>query len=192
MFRLKTTLKAKIQVKLELFLRLLPAYSLFFIALFIIGILYKNLLGVVFLFIAFATLRYKYNDSITYHNDSNKKCIALSILLFAIASIPLIVFPIKISILMFLPIAVGITWLLYEFGIKKKLEKSVNEVKPFNLDTCTKSELILHCKEHNYNELKTEIAIKFFIDKEKPREVWLWLCETQEDPMGWDSIRTLK
>jgi len=45
---------------------------------------------------------------------------------------------------------------------------------------------------HNYNELKTEMAIKFFYDKEKPKDVWLWLCETQDNPVDWESVKKIK
>ena len=55
-----------------------------------------------------------------------------------------------------------------------------------------KDEVIAKCKAKGYNELKTQMAIKFFVDKEKPREVWLWLCETQENPISWDSVKNLK
>jgi hypothetical protein len=55
-----------------------------------------------------------------------------------------------------------------------------------------KDEIIAKCKELNYNELKTQIAIKFFVDKEKPKDVWLWLCETQDTPYEWDYVKNLK
>ena len=55
-----------------------------------------------------------------------------------------------------------------------------------------KDELIHKCKALKYNELKTQIAIKFFVDKEKPKDVWLWLCETQEIPYEWDYVKNLK
>lgn len=55
-----------------------------------------------------------------------------------------------------------------------------------------KDVVIEKCKARNYNELKTEMAIKFFVDKQKPKDVWLWLCETQENPMSWDSVKNLK
>lgn len=55
-----------------------------------------------------------------------------------------------------------------------------------------KDKLVARCKALGYNDLKTEIAIKFFIDKEKPKDVWLWLCETQDFPMSWDSVKNLK
>lgn len=62
----------------------------------------------------------------------------------------------------------------------------------FDVQLSEKEQLIALCKKHNYNPLKTEIAVKFFIEKEKPREVWLWLCETQDDAMEWDSVKKLK
>ena len=55
-----------------------------------------------------------------------------------------------------------------------------------------KEELIDKCRQLKYNSLKTEIAVKFFIDNEKPKDVWLWLCETQEHPIEWDSVKKLK
>ena len=55
-----------------------------------------------------------------------------------------------------------------------------------------KDKLIALCKLNNYNELKTEMAIKFFYDKKKPKDVWLWLCKTQDNPIDWDSVKKLK
>ena len=46
--------------------------------------------------------------------------------------------------------------------------------------------------EVGYNELKTEMAVKFFIDNEKPKDVWLWLLETKKSDIEWDSVRRLK
>ena len=72
-----------------------------------------------------------------------------------------------------------ITWLVQDVI---NIKKSLNE----------KDNLIARCKDLNYNELKTQIAVKFFIDKQKPKDVWLWLCETQDNPMSWDSLYNLK
>lgn len=52
--------------------------------------------------------------------------------------------------------------------------------------------LLARCRALNYNPLKTQMAIKFFQKREKPREVWLWLCETQTYPMEWESVRKTK
>lgn len=71
------------------------------------------------------------------------------------------------------------TWLIQDI---------LNILKNYN----TKDKLIAKCKDKGYDELKTQIAVKFFVDKEKPKTVWLWLCETQENPMSWDSVKNLK
>ena len=55
-----------------------------------------------------------------------------------------------------------------------------------------KEQLVEKCRKLKYNSLKTQMAIKFFIENEKPKDVWLWLCETQENPMEWDSVKNLK
>jgi hypothetical protein len=55
-----------------------------------------------------------------------------------------------------------------------------------------KEELIHKCRSLNYNPLNTEIAVKFFYEHQKPKDVWLWLCETQENPISWDSVKNLK
>jgi hypothetical protein len=55
-----------------------------------------------------------------------------------------------------------------------------------------KDKLIALCKKYNYNELKTQLAIKFFVDKEKPKDVWVWLCDEQNYDIEWDSVKTMK
>lgn len=90
--------------------------------------------------------------------------------------------PIGVSFISNIIVGIGfaiITWHIQEIiEIKKRLNSKQN--------------LINRCKEHGYNNLKTEIAIKFFIEKEKPKDVWLWLCSTQENPIEWDSVKRLK
>ena len=36
------------------------------------------------------------------------------------------------------------------------------------------------------------MAIKFFVDKEKPKDVWVWLCDEQNYDIEWDSVKTMK
>lgn len=90
--------------------------------------------------------------------------------------------PMAVSLISNTVVGVGfaiITWYIQDIiNIKQRLNEKDN--------------LISRCKAHNYNELKTEIAVKFFIDKQKPKDVWLWLCETQDFPMSWDSVKNLK
>ena len=90
--------------------------------------------------------------------------------------------PINISLISNIIVGVAfamISWLIQDII---KIRERLNE----------KENLIARCKALNYNELKTEMAVKFFVEKQKPKEVWLWLCETQENPISWDSVKNLK
>lgn len=166
---------AKSRIRIKLFIRLFPGYAIFFLALFSISALYfmisGNLTGVLFLFGSFVFLRYKYKDKITYHNESTKKCIAMSIGLFAISAFPLIVLNLRVSFLSSVAIAIGMTWILYQFGLKQKAERELEDLKnkkdTFNLDTCTEEQLIERCRQRFTRdvEYKTERAIKHFILK---------------------------
>lgn len=55
-----------------------------------------------------------------------------------------------------------------------------------------KEEFIKKCKQVGLDELKTEISIKFFIENQKPQQVWLWLLETKKKDWSWDYVKNLK
>lgn len=133
------------------------------------------------LIVAFRLTRVKIETKYdVYHCATILGCMFLSTLicLFGVY----ISLPMTISLISNIVVGVGfaiITWYAQDIiNIKKSKDP--------------REELVARCKALNYNELKTQIAIKFFIDKEKPREVWLWLCETQDNPMEWDSLYNLK
>lgn len=133
------------------------------------------------LIVAFRLTRVKIETKYdVYHCASILACMLVSTLicLFGVY----ISLPSTISLISNTVVGVGFaiaTWYVQDII---NLKKSLN----------AKDTLVARCKALNYNELKTEIAIKFFIDKQKPKDVWLWLCETQEHPMEWDSVKNLK
>lgn len=55
-----------------------------------------------------------------------------------------------------------------------------------------KDELVAKCQYLNYSKIKTEMAVKFFVEKQKPKQVWEWLCQTCPMAMTWDSVKNLK
>ena len=65
-----------------------------------------------------------------------------------------------------------------------------NNVPVYNTNM-DRDKLISLCKSHNYNNMKTQIAVKFFVEKEKAKDVWLWLCD-QKYAMEWDTVYHLK
>jgi hypothetical protein len=133
------------------------------------------------LIVAFRLTRVKIETKYdVYHCATILACMFLSTLicLFGVY----ISLPSSVSLISNTVVGVGfaiITWYVQDIiNIKKSLN--------------AKDNLVARCKALGYNELKTEIAVKFFIDKQKPKDVWLWLCETQEHPMEWDSVKNLK
>ena len=55
-----------------------------------------------------------------------------------------------------------------------------------------KDEFVRKCEKAGLDELKTEIAIKFFIENRKPQEVWLWLLSNDKKDCEWDTIKKMK
>lgn len=55
-----------------------------------------------------------------------------------------------------------------------------------------REDFVEKCRRAGLDEIKTEIAIKFFLENEKPREVWLWLLENKIKDWEWDYVRALK
>ena len=48
------------------------------------------------------------------------------------------------------------------------------------------------CKEIGLDDFKTEVAIKLFIDKIKPMQVWEWIVGNKLKDWSLDYVRTLK
>lgn len=115
-----------------------------------------------------------------FHLASVFACIILSVLVCWLGLY--LSLPITVSLISNIIIGVGfaiISWHLQEIIDLKR-------------NRTFKDDLIDKCKALGYNEMKTQIAVKFFVHKEKPKDVWIWLCETQKYPMEWDSVKNLK
>lgn len=113
------------------------------------------------------------------HFDTTQKCISISTMTFIFA-VALLCIPKDLSIVWCAGIGAIIPLIMYAESLL------------FDPVISERDKLIELCKAHNYNNIKTQIAIKFFIEKEKPKDVWIWLCETMQYPMEWDSVRYLK
>lgn len=53
-------------------------------------------------------------------------------------------------------------------------------------------EFIDKCKALKFDSLKTELAIKFFIENEKPMQVWEWLLKTKRADLEYDTVKNLR
>jgi hypothetical protein len=55
-----------------------------------------------------------------------------------------------------------------------------------------REEFIKKCKEAGLDELKTMCACKFFLDKCKPYDVWIWVTGEKGKDWSWDYVTSLK
>lgn len=120
-----------------------------------------------------------------YHHIVPSVCRAITgnVLFFGIS----FMLPRALSLLSAVPINYLIGWVgytkkqadEYEYKYEKLKEKFCND----------KAELLLKCKKAKLNKRDTEIAIKYYYEKQTPKEIWLWLCENKEyESIEWDSI----
>ena len=170
-------MKAKTKVAIKFWFRLFLGNAKIFGTVLGFGAIIGKILETIFMFIGyfstvFVVPRIK-------HFDTTQKCVSVTTLtlLFAIGIVCL---PKNISLIWSVLIGALIPLLMYAESLL------------FDVKISDKDKLIALCKAHGYNELKTEMAIKFFIDKEKPKDVWLWLLETKKSDIEWDSVRRLK
>lgn len=168
------------RIKAELFLRTVIGYLVILVALFTISWLCNKVINTIIILMSYGGTRWVF--PITYHAKTDRGCLFFSIACFSIAII--IVLPISLSIIASVVVGMIISTFLFflQYFIDLKARTKVADKELF----------IEKCKKLGYNDLKTKIAIKFFIDKEKPKDVWLWLLETKQADIEWDSVNKIK
>ena len=55
-----------------------------------------------------------------------------------------------------------------------------------------REEFIKKCKDAGLDELKIECACRFFLDKMKPYDVWIWVTTEKGKDWSWDYVISLK
>ena len=173
---LNSRLNARTKLNIKFYTRKVGGYLAFLLTVLCFGWLFERLLETIFMVGGFMATRFCVPK--IYHFNTTQKCITVSTMTF-LFGIAILCVPDSVSIVWNIAVGVAIPIIMY---IESLLFEPQTE----------KDKLIALCKKHNYNELKTQMAIKFFVDKEKPKDVWLWLCETQENPISWDYVKNLK
>lgn len=168
------------KIKAELFIKTVMGYVIILVALFLVSWLLDKTINALIILMAYLSTRWVF--PLTYHAKTDRGCIIFTIACFSIAII--IALPINLSIVA--SVIIGMVISTFLFFLQYFLDlKASTQVKD-------KDAFIEKCKKLGYNELKTQMAIKFFVDKEKPREVWLWLMETKQSDIEWDSVKKIK
>ena len=168
------------KIKAELFIKTVVGYLVILLALFFVSWLCDKVINAVIILMSYGGTRWVF--PLTYHAKTDRGCIMFTIACFSIAII--IALPINLSVISSVVIGMVISTFLFflQYFIDLKASTKINDKDAF----------IAKCKSLGYNDLKTEMAIKFFVDNEKPKDVWLWLLETKKSDIEWDSVRRLK
>ena len=170
-------MKAKTKVAIKFWSRLIGGYALFFLVVFAFGFICEKLLETLFIVVGYFSTRFVVPK--IKHFDTTQKCISISTMTFLFA-ICILCIPKNTSLIWSVLVGAFIPLIMY------------TESLLFDVKVDDEQKLIALCKIHNYSELKTEIAIKFFIKKETPKTVWVWLCEEKNYAIEWDSVKTMK
>lgn len=168
------------RIKAELFFKTVLGYVIILVALFPVSWLLGKIINAIIILMSYGATRWVF--PLTYHAKTDRGCIMFTIACFSIAII--IALPINLSVISSVVIGMVISTFLFflQYFLDLKASTKINDKDAF----------IAKCKSLGYNDLKTEMAIKFFVDNEKPKDVWLWLLETKKSDIEWDSVRRLK
>ena len=169
-------LSAKTKLNIKFYSRKAGGYLAFLLTILCFGWLFDRLLETIFMVGGFMSTRFCVPK--IYHFNTTQKCISVSTMTF-LFGLAILCIPDSISVVWNIAVGGVIPIIMY---IESLLFQPQTE----------KDKLIELCKKHNYNELKTQLAIKFFVDKEKPKDVWVWLCDEQNYDIEWDSVKTMK
>lgn len=124
-----------------------------------------------------------------FHFDKTAFCLILTcaIIWFAIP----ISMPIATSLLSSLLIAFLVCFFGYLAQDRVDLLKARKGNGIFDFNHCTREQVIEICNDLDYSKDKTDMAIMFFVDKLKNKQVWEIMCNTQRN-VEYDTIKQYK
>lgn len=144
-------------------------------------------------YLPFWYIRIKFSD--TYHSDTWRFCKLCTRSMLCLGVFIIWIMPVKYTLFNSLFVAFGCCLILYWVAIEvkqKKGFKSELEKLKEQIVSTPRQELIDKCHKANLSKRDTEIAELYYIEKWKPKEVWLWLCQHKEyEPIEWDSVHQL-
>lgn len=156
------------RVKFRLFQ--VATYGIVFATISLMAIVTGKYIETIGLFMSFVALRYSFPK--TWHSKSFWRCIFISciVFVFSIAFVP----NKDVSLLACIAFGLCIDYVAYKYKDYEDIRLEL--YKPFNVDTCTKAELLTRCREVGLSEENTELAVEFFVKKTKQSEIADRLC----------------
>jgi len=146
-------------------------YALIFLISGLSAFIFNKEIELILFFISYIFLRYQFPK--TYHDSNFYKCIFWSIVMLIISAYTMI--PRSVSLISCVPIAFTVDFILYKIKDYIDLKEFKEKKKEFNIDKCTKYELIKRCKEKGLSKHDIDIAIKMFYEKLDSKQLAAYL-----------------
>ena len=184
MKNLKLKIKTELLLKIEkFFVEQLWQLLLVVAFVFICAWLFDKYAEAVMFCVAHVVIRQHFEKQ--YHCRTTGLCLitTLTIAFFGIASI----LPVAISLLSTVPICWFISWVGYLAQDRMDALALNKKLKALYCDE--KVAFLMKCRNARLSERDTELALMYFYEHKKPKEIWLWLCEQNRyEIIEWDSI----
>lgn len=150
--------------------------------LFVIAGLFNKCCETILFCISHCVIRAKFSKQ--FHFGKISYCLVLTLTVIWIGvSLTL---PITMSLLSTVPVSFLISYIGYLCQDRADMYALKNSVAQKEAD------FVLKCREARLSKRDQIIAYKYFIEKQKPKEIWLWLCEQKEyEYIEWDSVKQL-
>lgn len=139
------------------------------------------------------------NFAATYHSNNWNHCKMWTRIMLCVGVFVLWLLPIPYTLFNGLFVVFGCCLVLYlvalESSEKKRLIKENEEMhrqitELLAKEVSPKDRLLQLCEEKCVSERDTKVAVMYYIDRMKPKQIWLWLCENNQQ-MEYDSVYTL-
>lgn len=173
--------------KLRHFVRILPIHFLVMGSVFIVATIFNKYIEAVCFLTAFFLLRYTFPK--TFHSDSLVVCMTFTITMFSLSII--ICPPIYMYFFVSILFALFDSFLLWAIKDRKDLIEYKKYSESFKLETATKEQIIERCKILKYDKDKTELALKFFVERLSNKQVYEYLCKNNLY-LDYDTVITYK
>lgn len=148
-------------------------------------------------YLPFWYIRINFKD--TYHSDRWEHCKKWTRIMLCLGVFVLWILPVKYSLFNGLFVAFGCCLILYlvsiEVNEKKLIIKQNKELQGYISNLLLKQEnpkdkLLRVCREMDISSRDTIVADLYYIQKYKPKQIWHWLLENQQN-MELDSVYKL-
>lgn len=196
MRRTRSNLKALIVFKIKGFIAMLPYHAIVMGGVAIFALIFNKWIEAFTFLVAFFSLRYKFPE--TFHAEKIFHCMVITNAMF-ITSITICPSS-KTYIFGSLLFGFLDSFVLWYIQSRETIRQD-KETAERNLAAAQKlleqyenplSEFKEKCRKVKLSKRDTEIAIKYFVEHQTPKEIWNWLCDNKEyDYVEWDSVYQL-